>query len=469
MRSPGMATTRFTSRIPSAGDGNTMMSPRCGSAHLAICQVVNGTLRSYASLLIKIRSPSRIVGIMDPVGTSFQSATADRNGARIVTTTRAGRIHSRQKARNCCFMKSWTKRRGGSFKETSPLDLDGTLLAHPVDKRDFAVLPAVFVEFLGDLHIETAVLGDLEEPALFPPLQRLQTVGNLRRIERRLGDRIERDPMAKFLFEVRHQVKRRRRVQVERGVAVQHLVIEIDDVETDHDICGGELLHQIGNLILRKNPILSVTRVVGDTDGHFHVALLVPAADLRRALLGFQVEVNNVRHTYSAIRGMPSVRIVCNPGRHSTRRESVFTRIPGVDTSPGTPPSINSRNGGSPTISITSRGFGAPTYICSSSVSTSLPPRSPRADCRTPATLPAETVRNSVLTALLAIAGSRLSFTSSNFQPRPSARKTSDSTSPTCPTLRSPLRALNSSSLKAAPTLRWSASRRVPASTTRST
>src|ERR1035438_3242725 len=233
--------------------------------------------------------------------------------------------------------------------------------------------------------------------------------------------------MAEFLFEVHHQVKCRRRVQVERRVTMQHLVIKIDDVEADHFIRAGKLLHQVGDLILRENPILSVTRVVRDADGHFHVALLVPAANLRGALLGFQVKVDDVRHAYSAIRGRPSVRIVCRPGRHSTRRESVFTRMAGVATSPGTPPSITNRNGGSPTLSIRSRGFGAPTYICNSSVSASLPPRRPRANCRTPATLPFGTVRNSVLIALLAITGARLSFISSSAQPSPSARKISDS------------------------------------------
>src|ERR1035437_9386859 len=241
--------------------------------------------------------------------------------------------------------------------------------------------------------------------------------------------------MAKRFFEIDHEVKRRRRMQIQRSVTMEYFVIEIDNIEADHFIRAGELLHQISNLVLRKNPILSVARVVGDTDGHLHIAFLVPAPNLRGALLGFQVEVNDVRHAYSAIRGRPSVRIVCRPGRHSTRRESVFTRIAGVATSPGTPPSIASRNGGSPTISITSRGFGAPTYICSSSVSTSLPPRRPRANCRTPATLPADTVRNSVLIALLAITGARLSFRSSNAQPSPSARKTSDSARPTWPTL----------------------------------
>src|ERR1043166_4546174 len=42
------------------------MSPRWGFAHWARCHVVNGTFRSYANLLTKIRSPSRIVGSMKP-------------------------------------------------------------------------------------------------------------------------------------------------------------------------------------------------------------------------------------------------------------------------------------------------------------------------------------------------------------------------------------------------------------------
>src|SRR5580693_2807481 len=108
-----------------------------------------------------------MVGIMDPVGTSFQSATADRNGARIAITTTAGKIHSRQKALSCCFIAVLDKARGGLFKEALPLYFHCALLAHAVNKRDFAVLLAIFVEFLGDLHVETAVLGDLHQSALF--------------------------------------------------------------------------------------------------------------------------------------------------------------------------------------------------------------------------------------------------------------------------------------------------------------
>src|SRR6266550_2358511 len=74
-----MATTRFTSRVPSTGEKRTTISPRFGSPHFAISIVVNGTLRSYASLLTTTRSPSWIVGFIEPVGTSFQSARADRS------------------------------------------------------------------------------------------------------------------------------------------------------------------------------------------------------------------------------------------------------------------------------------------------------------------------------------------------------------------------------------------------------
>ena len=45
-RSPGRATTRFTNRLPSAGEKNTTRSPRCGSPHSASRTRVKGILRS---------------------------------------------------------------------------------------------------------------------------------------------------------------------------------------------------------------------------------------------------------------------------------------------------------------------------------------------------------------------------------------------------------------------------------------
>src|ERR1043166_528355 len=80
------------------------MSPRWGFAHWARCHVVNGTFRSYANLLTKIRSPSRIVGFMEPEGTSFQSASDDRTAKRTTAKMSNGRIsffHQRRaQARN---------------------------------------------------------------------------------------------------------------------------------------------------------------------------------------------------------------------------------------------------------------------------------------------------------------------------------------------------------------------------------
>src|SRR4051794_41073369 len=70
--------TRLTRRVPSLGESNTTISPRDGLPHWKMCSVVNGTFRSYASLFTKMRSPSMMVGFIEPVGTTFQSASDER-------------------------------------------------------------------------------------------------------------------------------------------------------------------------------------------------------------------------------------------------------------------------------------------------------------------------------------------------------------------------------------------------------
>src|SRR2546428_2164507 len=95
MRSPGTPTTRFTRRVPSTGEKSTTMSPRCGSPHLKSATVVNGIFKSYASLFTTTRSPSSMVGFMEPVGTSFQSASADRNELTTSSIARKTRISFR--------------------------------------------------------------------------------------------------------------------------------------------------------------------------------------------------------------------------------------------------------------------------------------------------------------------------------------------------------------------------------------
>src|SRR5687768_13214930 len=81
--SPARPATRFTSRCPSAGERKTTTSPRFGSAQCPTYQVVNGTRSPYASLFMKMRSPSMMVGFIEPDGTMFQSAMAERNVPRI--------------------------------------------------------------------------------------------------------------------------------------------------------------------------------------------------------------------------------------------------------------------------------------------------------------------------------------------------------------------------------------------------
>ncbi len=83
-------------RTSSAGEKKTTTSPRRGPDHSITRQSVNGTLRPYASLFTKMRSPCRMVGCMEPVGTSFQSATADRNDPTTIRMTRNGLPISRQ-------------------------------------------------------------------------------------------------------------------------------------------------------------------------------------------------------------------------------------------------------------------------------------------------------------------------------------------------------------------------------------
>jgi hypothetical protein len=52
-------------------------------------------MRHHTSLFAKIRSPSMMVGIIDPVGTMYQSAMADLNAVAISKAIRTLPIHPR--------------------------------------------------------------------------------------------------------------------------------------------------------------------------------------------------------------------------------------------------------------------------------------------------------------------------------------------------------------------------------------
>ena len=87
----------ITRRSPALSYSNTTRAPRAGSARCINDTCVNGNRTSYDALSTTIRSPIRIVGCIDPVGTTFQSATALRNTSMQNMKT----IKPRFLARNC--------------------------------------------------------------------------------------------------------------------------------------------------------------------------------------------------------------------------------------------------------------------------------------------------------------------------------------------------------------------------------
>ena len=89
---------------------------------------------------------------------------------------------------------------------------------------------------LRDFHVVAAVLGNLQYFALFVPLQSLQAVGNFLGPKRGVGDRVELEAMGKFLLKIDHQVERGELSEVERRVAVQHLIVKPDVVESHDEV-----------------------------------------------------------------------------------------------------------------------------------------------------------------------------------------------------------------------------------------
>ncbi len=102
--------------------------------------------------------------------------------------------------------------------------------------------------------------------------------------------------MTEFLFQIGHQVQGRGGGQVEGGIPVQHGIIKVLHVEPDHQLGPHQFLHQVVDLVLVVYVVLTGCRVVGHTDRHQHLVLVTPAADFGGALLGLQIEINNVFH-----------------------------------------------------------------------------------------------------------------------------------------------------------------------------
>ena len=147
-------------------------------------------------------------------------------------------------------------------------------------------------------HVEAAILRDLHDAAFAPPADRIQPRGGFLDTERGLRDRIQPEPMAEPLLHVGHQIGGAKfRDQIEDRVTHQHLVIEIQDVESHHEIGAAQPLHQLVDLRFAEHFVASGRGAERDANRHAHVALARPAAGVVRRPLRFEVEINQVaRH-----------------------------------------------------------------------------------------------------------------------------------------------------------------------------
>src|ERR1700737_4571898 len=162
-------------------------------------------------------------------------------------------------------------------------------------------------------------------------------------------------------------------------------------------------------------------------------------------------------------------RAVRSPAGASRMTGIEFTPTDAVAMSPCEPPGITRLMFGCPVSEIVSAGSFAPTYICSSRFTSSLPSfERPRPIWCTPAACPGSTVRNSVCTRSVATFGSIVSVICSTAKFKLSATIATDSGSPTCLITPAATCARNSSTLIPAPIFFCNGSRRFDASTTRS-
>src|SRR6476659_2955215 len=103
--------------------------------------------------------------------------------------------------------------------------------------------------------------------------------------------------MPELRFHIEHQVGGRQFMgEIENGVAHQNVVVEIEDVKSNHEIGPAQALDQIVHAQFVKNFVASRAGTVGDTDRHLHVTLAVPAASVVGGALGLEIEVDDVAH-----------------------------------------------------------------------------------------------------------------------------------------------------------------------------
>lgn len=197
-----------------------------------------------------------------------------------------------------------------------PLDRDAALLLEAVGEVELFVAGAVLVDQAGDLYVEAAILGDLDDFAFAPPADGLQAVAGLADAESGLGDGIEGETMAEFGLEIDHEVEGADvRLEVEDGVGEEDFVIEIDDVEADDEIGAHELVDEGVDAVLGIDAVLAGGRAVGDADGHAHLLLAIPAAGVIGGALGFQIEIDDVHVQVVAVMGLAGSWVMSSAAR----------------------------------------------------------------------------------------------------------------------------------------------------------
>lgn len=176
-----------------------------------------------------------------------------------------------------------------------PLDFDGRFASEAVDIADVAVFHTELVDHSGDLYVEAAVFGNLADLAFAPPADGVETVGGFAGAEGGGGDVVEFEAVAEFLFEVEEEVEALHLLgDIPHAVTLEDAVIELDVIEADDEVGPGHGGDEGVHFRFPEDFILPRGGAVDDAHGHAHFVLLVPASDVARRALGFQIEVNEV-------------------------------------------------------------------------------------------------------------------------------------------------------------------------------
>ena len=100
--------------------------------------------------------------------------------------------------------------------------------------------------------------------------------------------------MAEFFVQHDEHVECWKLGQVERGITVQHFVIEPQIVETNDEIGALQFVDEVIYLRFAVDFIFAARGAVSHADAHAHLGNVAPAADFIGGLLRFEIEVNNV-------------------------------------------------------------------------------------------------------------------------------------------------------------------------------